>query len=266
MKTQKSFRKKALLSSVAMLLVATVAVGSATFAWFSSNTKATASTISAKTTQSSNLQLSVTGTSGWTDKLQFNDSLAKAASLDPATTSDFTTWQTGKANGIDTGIANGALTAATAGSNYLTTPLYVKYGNAGGTGKMNVKVVISAPPTASSEGAGDAGTDDFIRVALVPKSGNTLTASAIVYGKNKDDYAKDPSKFTSIKAEDQATNNPSGQYSLVTTQSNTVTLGELSEGTVYGYDVYVWYEGTSPKCLDQNSLNTIPVSFSFEKV
>jgi predicted ribosomally synthesized peptide with SipW-like signal peptide len=37
-----TFRKKALLSSVAMLLVALVALGSATFAWFSSNKTVTA--------------------------------------------------------------------------------------------------------------------------------------------------------------------------------------------------------------------------------
>ena len=42
-KTQKSFRKKALLSSLSMLLVSTVAVGSATFAWFTQNPTATAS-------------------------------------------------------------------------------------------------------------------------------------------------------------------------------------------------------------------------------
>ena len=44
-----TFRKKALLSSVAMLLVALVALGSATFAWFSANPNADATGISAKT-------------------------------------------------------------------------------------------------------------------------------------------------------------------------------------------------------------------------
>lgn len=44
MKTQKkSMKKKALLSSLSMLMVATVAVGSATFAWFTQNPTATAS-------------------------------------------------------------------------------------------------------------------------------------------------------------------------------------------------------------------------------
>lgn len=42
-KTKKSMKKKALLSSLSMLMVATVAVGSATFAWFTQNPTATVS-------------------------------------------------------------------------------------------------------------------------------------------------------------------------------------------------------------------------------
>lgn len=54
-KTQKSFKKKALLSSVSMLMVATVAVGSATFAWFKTNPNANAEGLSLKATASNGL-------------------------------------------------------------------------------------------------------------------------------------------------------------------------------------------------------------------
>ena len=47
--TNTKFRKRALLSSVAMLLVALVALGSATFAWFVANPTATASGLAIKT-------------------------------------------------------------------------------------------------------------------------------------------------------------------------------------------------------------------------
>ena len=50
-----TFRKKALLSSVAMLLVALVALGSATFAWFAANPNAEAAGLSLKTTASTGL-------------------------------------------------------------------------------------------------------------------------------------------------------------------------------------------------------------------
>ena len=51
-------RKRLLISSVAMLLVAMLALGTATFAWFTSSTTATASNINVKTIKSSELQIS----------------------------------------------------------------------------------------------------------------------------------------------------------------------------------------------------------------
>lgn len=52
-----TFRKKALLSSVAMLLVALVALGSATFAWFAQNPTVTASGLTLNATTSAGLQI-----------------------------------------------------------------------------------------------------------------------------------------------------------------------------------------------------------------
>lgn len=56
-KTKKSFKKKALLSSLSMLMVATVAVGSATFAWFTQSPTATASGLVMKATASNGLKI-----------------------------------------------------------------------------------------------------------------------------------------------------------------------------------------------------------------
>ncbi len=52
-----TFRKKALLSSVAMLLVALVALGSATFAWFTQNPTVNADGLSLQATASAGLQI-----------------------------------------------------------------------------------------------------------------------------------------------------------------------------------------------------------------
>lgn len=52
-----TFRKKALLSSVAMLLVALVALGSATFAWFTQNKTVTAEGLVLNATTSAGLQI-----------------------------------------------------------------------------------------------------------------------------------------------------------------------------------------------------------------
>lgn len=57
MKNTTSFRKKALLSSLAMLMVALIALSSATFAWFTSNPNATASGLQLKATASKGLTI-----------------------------------------------------------------------------------------------------------------------------------------------------------------------------------------------------------------
>ena len=260
-KTQKSFRKKALLSSMSMLLVATVAVGSATFAWFSQNTQATASGITAKTEQSSNIVLSESGTGDWTDKLIFTAPTAVVSTpLTPATTSDIdktggAEFLTTKAVGKDTGImgAGQSLGATTPGTHYLKTTLYAKYeAAAGATGSQSVNLTLTATKTT--------GTEDFIRVALVPNEENakTLTAKGIVYGNAKDDYSADPSAFTSLTA--------GTDKSIVTTTSTTLlSAASLEANKSYGFDVYVWYEGTDPQCIDSNAVNEIPIVFTFTK-
>src|SRR5574344_906314 len=55
MKTQSSFRKKALLSSTAMLLVAMLALGAATYAWFTNNPMASATGLTLKATSANGL-------------------------------------------------------------------------------------------------------------------------------------------------------------------------------------------------------------------
>ena len=55
MKTSR--RKSLLISSVSMLLVAGVSLGTATFAWFTSSTSTTTSNLKFKTTKSSTLQI-----------------------------------------------------------------------------------------------------------------------------------------------------------------------------------------------------------------
>lgn len=104
MKTRLYTRKRALISSVAMLLVAMIALGTATFAWFTSNPNASASGLKMKATASKGLVIRtasrvdrVGAEAAWkhTDYLDSNDAgngtagtsfeLAPA-SFDPTTT------------------------------------------------------------------------------------------------------------------------------------------------------------------------------------
>ncbi len=77
-----TFRKKALLSSVAMLLVALVALGSATFAWFTSNPNANASGLSLKTTASTGLVIRTETDSTWSHEAKLANNM-ETVNLDP---------------------------------------------------------------------------------------------------------------------------------------------------------------------------------------
>jgi hypothetical protein len=80
--TNTKFRKRALLSSVAMLLVALVALGSATFAWFAANPNASASGLSLKTTAATGLVIRTETDLNWSHSAAFN---AEAQGTSPET-------------------------------------------------------------------------------------------------------------------------------------------------------------------------------------
>ena len=71
-------RKRLLISSVAMLLVAMLALGTATFAWFSTSTTAKANNLKVQTIQASNLLIRK-GTGGtatstdWATQINYSD-------------------------------------------------------------------------------------------------------------------------------------------------------------------------------------------------
>ncbi|MBQ6337398.1 MAG: hypothetical protein IJI50_09220 [Ruminococcus sp.] len=70
--TNTKFRKRALLSSVAMLLVALVALGSATFAWFAANPNASAFGLKLKTTAADGLVIRTETMSKWDHNVYLN--------------------------------------------------------------------------------------------------------------------------------------------------------------------------------------------------
>lgn len=246
-------RKKVLVSSVAMMMVATVSLGSATFAWFSQNTKATASGITAQTSQSSNIVLSENG-SDWTDKLVF-EKYANGV-MNPVTTADFNEWLTTKADTKDAGVKGNASTYenATANSDYTSTKLYMKYESADNSATKNVKVDLKVENTA--------GTEDFLRVALVPVDATTkgIQSTNIVYGTAADDFALDKDAFTALDADN------TGKTITTTTSKALISNATLKANTDYQFNVYVWYEGTDPQCIDSKAVNNLSISFDVTEV
>ena len=263
--TNTKFRKRMLLSSVAMLLVALVALGSATFAWFSTTNNATASKFEAKTNKSSNILLSETGDSGWVQNLTFTANTSYGAggngliAMTPVTTNDFTNWYSVEADNYNEGFKQ---TGGTALNSIKTSGQYVKYTtlfvqNTGTTAAVNLTANIKVPNT------GDPTTgSDYIRCALVPidVAGSNATAKNngnLVFG-DGDDYSNTANGWTSAT---QAA--PTSSDTIVTGAFGAAqSLGTLTKDAIYGWDVYVWYEGTDLQCKDQYAGTDLYIDFA----
>lgn len=169
-----TFRKKALLSSVAMLLVALVALGSATFAWFTANPKASASGISLKTTASTGLVIKTDTDSTWSHNAALYKGQQGAFNLTPVsqeqgTPDNFWTVQAAAAN--DEAAKSGeSMTAATAGTDFYKENVYFRLSD-GSALETTKNVYLNKIEITAATGAT---MQNCIRVAVADKGGKLL--------------------------------------------------------------------------------------------
>lgn len=251
-------RKKMLLSSIAMLMVATVSLGSATYAWFSTKTSATAEKLSVKTTQGTNLMISEAKDTGWTQELKFANTAT--TKLDPATTDDLTSWWTAKADGYDKIKASSYDNSAAENSHYITQIVYVKYDAADANATMKLNAVLT--PTVNKDKNGkDIGSLKYYRVAVQPISSTADGELQDAVGATNKYYSSTEQNL--VEGATHAT------YPVQT--SNTVELGtikaKLDDGSqaIYGYKFYIWFEGEDADCKDSDAQNDISLKIDFTK-
>lgn len=119
MKTRLYTRKRALISSVAMLLVAMIALGTATFAWFTANPKSDASGLSLKTTASAGLVVRTDSDYAWSHDASLYKGQADVFNLTPvsqeqATPGNIWTIDAAKSNEYDA-LSTGTMSPASWG-------------------------------------------------------------------------------------------------------------------------------------------------------
>ena len=275
--TNTKFRKRALLSSVAMLLVALVALGSATFAWFSTTNSATASPMAAKTAAASNILLTDDpATVEWTNRLTFTkgtiaNSTNYAKNLKPVTTSDFENWYSVEAANLNDGYSATAYSSSNAVSNIQTTGEYAKYSPLFIKSAGETKTIKITPTVTGNEQS-----QSYFRIALVPNpsaTGSSAFASgeaghdAIVFAKAANDRSKPDSTLDPAVSGWTASGQTTQTSSIVTSQNwAAVTLGSATADAIYAFDVYVYYEGTDFDCVDSKSGTDMSVLFTVEAV
>lgn len=259
-------RKRLLISSVAMLLVAMLALGTATFAWFTTDTTTQATGISVQTSKKSLLLVS-SRISEWTDNLNYNFGTDTAKKLlQPASSYDGANWYKAQAvNGLSGAATTGekitGVGTTDAEGNVFCNMLNVK--NTGAEPAANVKITATISETAVTTGK------NYLRVALVPSDctadngrGTATVASAEEFRDNiysaGADAAK-PVEYVGASVADKKGAIKAADLDVQTKgNSISVNAGTLKQNEAKYYMLIVWFEGQDEDCQDAFAGNEMP--------
>lgn len=255
----KKSRKRMLLSSIAMLLVALIALGSATFAWFSVSKTVTADGMQVKAIATAGLEISNTSaTSGFNTTVSFGQGSdpfsLKPVSWDGATTNGFIPdGNVASPGGTYTGAfkSAGAMqptseemssTAPIMGKNTYVAEydVWVRSAAEGGTRAAHT---VSANVTISGANA------SFARVKLVDGS----TTKGI--------YADEADASASVV---KAAGSTKATYTLTAHQTDVSVTGTDTSTTGKAFKLYVWFDGEDDACVDsaKNSVANVKIEFT----
>ena len=271
--TNTKFRRRALISSVAMLLVALVALGSATFAWFTENPVVKADGIAAYGQTSIGLKIQTTTDPGWKDAAKlmkagsFNtDETVVLAPAYAAQAADSTlTWLNAKADAATEWTSTGNWASASGEVNDVAAT-----GNDTLTGIYHEVIQIKAT-------GGDSGTVNVNLTGLTltqatgaPAIKAGVTVLVAVGGKVKavKKLGTDPVKNYASAASSSPVGSPSGTYPNAYTSGN-VLLGAAgyTDSNPLTVDVYVYLDGTDEQVFTNNVsadqlLNGVELNFA----
>ena len=249
-------RKRILLSSIAMLLVALVALGSATFAWFSVSKTVTADGMQVKAIATAGLEISNTSaTAGFDTTVSFGQSSAPF-SLKPVS------WDGATANGF---IPDGNV--ASPGGSYT--------GAFKSAGSMAPTVSSSAPVMGANTYVAE--YDVWVRSAAEgeTRTAHTVSATVTISGANasfarvklvdgsttKGIYADEAAASASVV---KAAGSTKSTYTLTAHQTDVSVTGTDDSTTGKAFKLYVWFDGEDSACVDaaKNAVADVKIEFT----
>lgn len=292
-KTQKSFRKKALLSSLSMLMVATVAVGSATFAWFTSNKSVTANGMSVKAAAAKGLQITGRNTDdawGPSYTFQTNQLTLAPVSIDYSTTAATKTtidehlgtpyapedvkvtgpWSSAAAANftdfkaadypVEAIIDNDSKDAVASNTNFAAYQVSVR---STGDAIDNAKLKVTF---ADKKGTQATNASKYMRIAVIEQTarGTGSYTSGTLLGVYGDEVYNASTNQTKPNAIASATPTIDDQ-ALLANNAVIDLSGTSIDKNGKNYTVLVWFEGQDPQCIDTNQAaeGTISINFSY---
>lgn len=265
--------KKQLGAAIAMVLVAAIALGAATFAWFVNNNAVTAEGVDVSTSSAvPNLYINSTGK---TADAMSTDESTKSAKLLPVSTSDgenfYDTkhWTSATQQGGTHAFADQYKEATATGGN----KLYAEYTFTLGVSNGSMDVYFDSSDTATTLKAnGKMGTAGRFAIKFgangdwklfkVTPSGATDNAS---YYTDKSAENASSGDFAVKAGTDQTLNAENITYSIFNTFAGSInsTSGQASPGATalarissdnpVDVTIRVWYEGCDPQCVSENA-------------
>ena len=254
MKT-KSTRKRLLVSSVAMLLVAMLALGTATYAWFTSDPTANADGLKVKATAATGLLINTATENKWTHNATLNksgsDYAADPLSIDPTALID-----------QDTKTLVGYKTVAAADNNYAAdTTKDVTNSTAWYSEKINAKITgtdaTSANVKITSIYLGNGSWSDNLRLALTytnvtAREGADPTYSTELVGifsanGDTNGYLTKTGDYSSSLAKGDGDTKKT--YTFASSTTKTVTVDNSGEDY---FTVYVYLDGEDDQVFTDN--------------
>lgn len=260
--------RKQLLAAVAMVLVAAVALGSSTYAWFAANNEVTATGMSVHAQGESGIVIK-----GESDSVFTTTGTARSdvSSLKPTSTCDLANWWHAVSDEYDDEMAvqdaNKYSSVTGTKSEYVAEHVFTIRSAASDVAltdrKLAVKTVTVTPPTTQQStnlnkairvgvkittGATDSDPELYIYAPLAGDGGFTLVPN----------YDSTVSSLTEKKAADSSTD-------ILTLADDTIPAND----TGLKATVYVWFEGEDTNCKSSNitaSVDNLAVSVVFTAV
>lgn len=273
--TNTKFRKRALLSSVAMLLVALVALGSATFAWFTSNPNADATGLHLKATAAKGLVIMTessealssvsktngTGTTGWLHEDWLNVNTGRTATktdsitLDAASINSTNTTapafygveaEADGAYNAKTTAAVNDVTASMASGGVYNEKIWCKLlGTAATSADLKLTSITADTSSTTSKSIKEALRITLYYVTAAGARSYIGTYNIVGTAQSNDSITAKGTPNTYAKA-------TKGTVTAANLPTTTSTIGTVDQSGNCYVDCYFWLDGEDDKCFTDN--------------
>ena len=285
---KKSTRRTMMMSSLAMLLVAVLALGTATYAWFTASNKGYISNIEFTATAADGIQLSADGLA-WTSNLDFSAFNVADTTLSPRSTNGILNNGTFVMYRADMDANTGTFTTVQDTNGYYDLVFYVY-----NSGSADVNVFLGSETTVE-DGDPDHNTTLATRIGLVKWNDQvTFIEGSAEYQQNlasltgqnggvsfiyeptahADYYAVigagtglqpvDPVAIPHVIANGSCIS--TSPVAVQTQLGNTTTnIGVIEAGKVALVHLYIWIEGQDIDCSNAVASGAVTINLVFEK-